>query len=91
MNHMIIDGLAKIGTRETKQLALKLANSWISNCYWKFVETKCMHEKYDCRAFGSGGGGEYEEQIGFGWSNGVVLDLMHMFGDKLTLLEQEQK
>ena len=25
----------------------------------------------------SGKGGEYESQIGFGWTNGVVLDFMH--------------
>ena len=36
-----------------------------------------MHEKYDVRAIGAvGGGGEYVPQVGFGWTNGVALDLM---------------
>ena len=33
-----------------------------------------MHEKMDATRPGErGGGGEYEPQVGFGWSNGVVL------------------
>jgi alpha,alpha-trehalase len=34
-----------------------------------------MHEKYDIRSAGGGvgGGGEYAPQVGFGWSNGVLL------------------
>ena len=31
-----------------------------------------------------GGGGEYEVQLGFGWTNGVVLDFMDMYSDRLT-------
>ena len=33
---------------------------------------------------GHGGGGEYEVQKGFGWSNGVVLDLLERYGATLT-------
>ena len=36
-----------------------------------------MCEKYDALSPGScGGGGEYVPQTGFGWTNGVVLDLL---------------
>jgi neutral trehalase len=37
-----------------------------------------MHEKYDVSQPGGGvgGGGEYAPQVGFGWSNGVALDLL---------------
>ena len=34
---------------------------------------------------GHGGGGEYENQMGFGWTNGVILDLLNKYGDRLTL------
>lgn len=34
-----------------------------------------------------GGGGEYEIQLGFGWSNAVIMDLLHKYGDKLTILD----
>lgn len=29
------------------------------------------------------GMGEYEMQTGFGWTNGVILDLLHTYGDRL--------
>ena len=39
-----------------------------------------MHEKYDATAPGKrGGGGEYDPQIGFGWSNGVALWLLETY------------
>lgn len=33
---------------------------------------------------GHGGGGEYELQTGFGWTNGVVMDLLYKYSSKLT-------
>lgn len=32
---------------------------------------------------GHGGGGEYEIQLGFGWSNGVILQFLADYGDQL--------
>jgi hypothetical protein len=31
-----------------------------------------------------GGGGEYDVQLGFGWTNGVALRFLNDFGDRLT-------
>lgn len=44
----------------------------------QYNQTGAMHEKYDVTQpnGGIGGGGEYKPQIGFGWSNGVALDLL---------------
>ena len=33
---------------------------------------------------GHGGGGEYEVQKGFGWSNGAILDLLDRYGSVLS-------
>lgn len=33
---------------------------------------------------GYGGGGEYEVQLGFGWSNAIVMDLLDRYGDRMT-------
>jgi hypothetical protein len=30
-----------------------------------------------------GGGGEYDVVVGFGWTNGVILDFLNRYGDKL--------
>lgn len=44
-----------------------------------------MYEKYDCTSMGkSGDGGEYRAQSGFGWTNGVVLEMLNKHGDRLT-------
>lgn len=34
---------------------------------------------------GYGGGGEYEVQMGFGWTNGVILELLDKYGDRISL------
>ncbi|KAI8816751.1 Six-hairpin glycosidase-like protein [Fimicolochytrium jonesii] len=43
-----------------------------------------MFEKYNVTQVGaSGGGGEYTVQTGFGWTNGVVLSILHSQGAQL--------
>lgn len=41
--------------------------------------------QYDATVSGGhGGGGEYEVQLGFGWSNGVIMILLDKYGNRLT-------
>ena len=43
-----------------------------------------MFEKYDGSRIGRpGGGGEYDVQQGFGWTNGITLWVLNEFGDRL--------
>lgn len=45
-----------------------------------------MFEKYDAIEVGQPGqGGEYAVQDGFGWTNGVVLRYLALFGNSLKL------
>jgi alpha,alpha-trehalase len=45
-----------------------------------------MFEKFSIRDVDSAGrGGEYTVQAGFGWTNGVLLWIASMFGDKLVV------
>jgi alpha,alpha-trehalase len=37
---------------------------------------------------GHGGGGEYENQVGFGWTNGVIMELLHKYGNRLTVRDE---
>eukprot|EP00002_Diphylleia_rotans_P025262 TRINITY_DN4993_c0_g1_i2.p1 TRINITY_DN4993_c0_g1~~TRINITY_DN4993_c0_g1_i2.p1 ORF type:complete len:406 (-),score=65.47 TRINITY_DN4993_c0_g1_i2:313-1530(-) len=78
LQQFMIEGLSRIQTDiRGPQLASRMANVWISSTYSAYVETGFMHEKYDARYVGGvGAGGEYEPQIGFGWTNGVALTLM---------------
>ncbi|CAK9819937.1 unnamed protein product [Anthophora plagiata] len=68
-----------------QRLAYEISQRWVRSNYKAFNETHSMFEKYDATVSGGhGGGGEYEVQLGFGWSNGVIMDLLAKYGDRLT-------
>jgi alpha,alpha-trehalase len=54
------------------------------------MATGQMHEKYNATVIGGvGAGGEYTPQVvqvGFGWTNGAVLDLLQQHGQSITLV-----
>jgi alpha,alpha-trehalase len=59
-------------------LAMQIKTNWMQVCERTFAETGKMMEKYnviDLEA--KGGGGEYPNQDGFGWTNGVYLKMKH--------------
>jgi len=67
-------------------IALQIASRWLTSNYCGWNETGMMFEKYDTTTRGiPGGGGEYGVQDGFGWTNGVVLHLLHLYGNQLSL------
>jgi len=75
MNSMLIDGLDRLDG--TKALADCLCETWLRNNFITWQRTGFMHEKYDCFQPGRfGAGGEYEPQVGFGWTNGTALCLL---------------
>lgn len=85
MQYMLIYGLENLKDERAAVLAHKWAQRWVQSNYVSFRDTKAMYEKYVATEFGaSGSGGEYEVQKGFGWSNGVVLDLLDRYGSTLT-------
>jgi alpha,alpha-trehalase len=73
-----IKGLENYGEQA---LAQDIAKRWIALNVKVFKETGRLMEKYnvvdlDAKA----GGGEYKSQEGFGWTNGVLLKLISMYG-----------
>jgi alpha,alpha-trehalase len=55
----------------------ELASRWLNSTLLAFQRTGFMFEKYDATKVGhGGGGGEYVPQMGFGWTNGVALQLL---------------
>uniref|UniRef100_A0AAF5DE67 Trehalase n=1 Tax=Strongyloides stercoralis TaxID=6248 RepID=A0AAF5DE67_STRER len=77
-NHMVIIGLSKTNNSFLQDEALKLAKRWILSNFRTFKKENAMFEKYNVvsEKIGHGGGGEYDVQEGFGWTNGVILDLL---------------
>jgi alpha,alpha-trehalase len=81
LQHMIIEGLYLSGSRKARAMAQGITVSWLRSNYTAFQRIGHMVEKYDARYCGEvGGGGEYITQTGFGWTNGVVLTLLHDYG-----------
>ncbi|MBK82474.1 MAG: alpha,alpha-trehalase [Gammaproteobacteria bacterium] len=59
------------------QLALEIAQRFVDQARHVFLSTGKMMEKYDvCNLERAGGGGEYPNQDGFGWTNGIVRGLL---------------
>ncbi|XP_052235534.1 trehalase-like [Dreissena polymorpha] len=70
---------------KSREAALNLADQWVKSNYVGWQRKKKMFEKYVVTDYGSrGSGGEYDVQEGFGWTNGVVLDLLRRYGKQLT-------
>lgn len=58
------------------ELADVIKDNWMSNCEKVFADTGKMMEKYNVMDTTiKAGGGEYPNQDGFGWTNGVYLKM----------------
>ncbi|XP_069695388.1 trehalase-like isoform X2 [Periplaneta americana] len=89
LQHIMIEGLDNTGDMWAQRLAFELAEKWVRSNYKAFNETGAMYEKYDATIPGGhGGGGEYETQLGFGWTNGVIIDLLDKYGDRLSVQDR---
>uniref|UniRef100_A0A0M3I3U5 Trehalase n=1 Tax=Ascaris lumbricoides TaxID=6252 RepID=A0A0M3I3U5_ASCLU len=88
MVHMVIEGFRTTGDPQLMKAAETMATQWLGVTYKSFIRTHSMFEKYNVSAMteecSAGSGGEYEVQTGFGWTNGVILDLLDKYGDKMA-------
>ena len=77
---MTIKGLENYGRHD---LAREIAVRWVDLNTKVFHTTGKLMEKYNVTDLHlGGGGGEYPSQDGFGWTNGVLLKLMHLYNIK---------
>jgi alpha,alpha-trehalase len=74
-----IQGLRNYGDMT---LAKEIALRWIRQNLKVYRATGKLMEKYDVIDLSKpGGGGEYPAQDGFGWTNGVLLKLLNLYGE----------
>ncbi|CAK6448710.1 unnamed protein product [Pipistrellus nathusii] len=84
LQDLVIRGLARSPSPKTQEVAFQLAQNWIQTNFRVYSQKSAMFEKYDISSGGQpGGGGEYEVQEGFGWTNGLALMLLDRYGDRL--------
>ncbi|XP_030558497.1 uncharacterized protein LOC115761023 [Drosophila novamexicana] len=82
---MLIEGLNNLATPEADEMSKRWRERWVRTNYEAFSKTGFMHEKYNCEESGAAGGnGEYQPQTGFGWTNGVLIELLARYGEELT-------
>jgi len=75
---MMIWGLDRCGQ---KNLAATAARNWIRLNIQVYKRTGKLMEKYNVTDLNKEAvGGEYDEQDGYGWTNGVLLKLISMYG-----------
>eukprot|EP00095_Tigriopus_kingsejongensis_P007141 snap_masked-scaffold300_size216557-processed-gene-0.6 protein:Tk07141 transcript:snap_masked-scaffold300_size216557-processed-gene-0.6-mRNA-1 annotation:"hypothetical protein DAPPUDRAFT_303585" len=87
LQHYIVYGLKKTGNGEAGALARDIAKTFVkavlSNV--NLNANSCFFEKYDPDKPGFPfNGGEYSVQVGFGWTNGVLIDFINRYGDELV-------
>jgi alpha,alpha-trehalase len=69
-------------------LAESIACRWMSSVNRVYAENRKLVEKYDVIATDRhGGGGEYPLQDGFGWTNGVMRELMATYPTDAALVD----
>ncbi|XP_015838405.2 trehalase [Tribolium castaneum] len=80
LQSIVILGLDHTGHPQAQKTAQDLAEKWIRSNLDSFKATGQISEKYDVQFSGhSGRGGEYSVQHGFGWTNGVLLELIDRY------------
>ncbi|XP_034231365.1 trehalase-like [Thrips palmi] len=86
LQYIMVIALDNSGDPSAKDLAFEITEKWVRSNYKAFNDTHGMYEKYDATVFGGGGGGgEYEVQLGFGWTNGVIMEFLEKYGERLTV------
>lgn len=88
-NEWLVDYLYK--DELTRNDAFSIAERFVNTVYCGWKRSGVVYEKYHAKKRGERGfGGEYVVQEGFGWSNGVCMRFMDMFGDRLKAVDEQE-
>ncbi|MFB6115636.1 MAG: trehalase family glycosidase [Candidatus Nanohalobium sp.] len=73
LQYLAVKGLLRY---EKKELARKICSNWLETCEKVYSERNVLLEKYNVVDRGEDvKEGEYDNQVGFGWTNGIYLAL----------------
>lgn len=69
---------------QEEEMAYHVAKTFFDSVYVNFKQTGIFYEKYKVSDNSKvGSGGEYKNQEGFGWTNGVTICFLKKYGDQL--------
>uniref|UniRef100_A0A915Q3K9 Trehalase n=1 Tax=Setaria digitata TaxID=48799 RepID=A0A915Q3K9_9BILA len=91
INHMVIEGLRKSNHPIMQQKAFELANKWINRNYEVYQSDHKLWQRYDVAKdyIRTVRGGDYDNQVGYGWTNGALLDLMVTYSKRISVSGKE--
>ncbi|XP_016969977.1 uncharacterized protein LOC108037831 [Drosophila rhopaloa] len=88
MMFLVVEGLDNLGTPAAKAMSKRWAHRWVKSNYAAFKYESFMFEKYYCEEFGSSGGTSPENTpVGYGWTNGVVIEFLCKYGKEISLAD----
>ncbi|ALC41687.1 Treh [Drosophila busckii] len=91
MMHMLIEGLNNLGTPQAIEMSKRWCDRWVKANYTAFRNSNAMYDKYNCEVLGGKGiGGEYDCQCGYGWTNGVIIELLAKYGAELSVSDGDE-
>ncbi|XP_041978625.1 trehalase-like [Aricia agestis] len=81
---MTVSALEVLNTPEADQIAFQVSQNWIRSAYIGYVKNNRIYKKYHVQVAGKSGlGGDFVPQRGYGWSNGVILEMLYKYGSTL--------
>ncbi|KHN84655.1 Dual specificity protein phosphatase 14 [Toxocara canis] len=91
INHMVIEGLRKSNHPIMQQKAFEIASRWINRNYRVYMNEHKLWQKYDVAKdyLRVAKGGEYDNQPGFGWTNGALLDLLVTYSKRIRVVNTD--
>ncbi|VDM91675.1 unnamed protein product [Onchocerca ochengi] len=90
INHMVIEGLRKSNHPIMQQKAFELANRWVNRNYKVYQINHKLWQRYDVAKdhIRSVRGDDYDNEDGYGWTNGALLDLMVTYSKRISTSEK---
>ncbi|XP_017079350.1 trehalase isoform X2 [Drosophila eugracilis] len=88
MMFLVIEGLENLGTPVAKEMSRRWAHRWVKSNYAAYKYENFMFENYFCEEFGSSGGASPEHTpVGYGWTNGVIIEFLCKYGKDINLAD----
>nr|XP_044251763.1 uncharacterized protein LOC108069416 [Drosophila takahashii] len=88
MMFLVVEGLDNLGTPQAKAMSKRWAHRWVKSNYAAYKYESFMFEKYFCEEFGTSGGASPEHTpVGYGWTNGVVIEFLCKYGKEIRLAD----
>nr|XP_016930690.1 uncharacterized protein LOC108010310 [Drosophila suzukii] len=88
MMFLVVEGLDNLGTPQAKAMSKRWAHRWVKSNYAAYKYESFMFEKYFCEEFGTSGGACPEHTpVGYGWTNGVVIEFLCKYGKDISLAD----